>query len=177
MWGRGEGNFLQKVSLSPPPHPLLSPFQDFRLYRIPHPGLSSFVGTVLICLNARLVRLALIPPNAVNVTGILKSRGIDARRTRHKSHAQPCLWPVWEHPKDEHEKAAALCTKTRKNAVASPLKAIFPPGEGAPRKKHNNFSFRFFASLFCVHHDSFFTIKRYFSYASCSFSQKIMLFQ
>lgn len=177
MWGRGEGNFLQKVSLSPPPRPLLSPFQDFRLYRIPHPGLSSFVGTVLICLNARLVRLALIPPNAVNVTGILKSRGIDARRTRHKSHAQPCLWPVWEHPKDEHEKAAALCTKTRKNAVASPLKAIFPPGEGAPRKKRNNFSFRFFASLFCVHHDSFFTIKIYFSYTSCSFSQKIMLFQ
>ena len=174
MWGRGGGNFLQKVSPSPPPRPLLSPFQDFRLYRIPHPGLSSFVGTVLICLSARL---ALIPPNAVNVTGILKSRGIDARRTRHKSHAQPCLWPVWEHPKDEHEKAAALCTKTRKNAVASPLKAIFPPGEGAPRKKRNNFSFRFFASLFCVHHDSFFTIKIYFNYASCSFSQKIMLLQ
>ena len=80
-------------------------------------------------------------------------------------------------PKDEDEKAAALCTKTRKNAVASPLKAIFPPGEGAPRKKRNNFSFRFFASLFCVHHDSFFTIKIYFNYASCSFSQKIMLFQ
>ena len=177
MWGRGEGNFLQKVSLSPPPRPLLSPFQDFRLYRIPHPGLSSFVGTGLICLSARLVRLALVPPTAVNVTGILRARGIDARRTRHKSHAQPCLWPVWEHPKDEHEKAAALCTKTRKNAVASPLKAIFPPGEGAPRKKRNNFSFRFFASLFCVHHDSFFTIKIYFSYASCSFSQKIMLFQ
>ena len=33
--GRGEGNFLKKVSLSPPPYPLLSPFKDFRLYRIP----------------------------------------------------------------------------------------------------------------------------------------------
>ena len=177
MWGRGEGNFLKKVSLSPPPRPLLSPFQDFRLYRIPHPGLSSFVGTVLICLNARLVRLALIPPNAVNVTGILKSRGIDARRTRHKSHAQPCLCLYGNIPKMNTKNSGTLCENAEKNAVASPLKAIFPPGEGAPRKKRNNFSFRFFASLFCVHHDSFFTIKIYFNYASCSFSQKIMLLQ
>ena len=40
--GRGEGNFLKKVSLSPPPYPLLSPFKDFRPYRIP---LVSFPGT------------------------------------------------------------------------------------------------------------------------------------
>ncbi len=177
MWGRGEGNFLQKVSLSPPPRPLPSLFQDFRLYRIPHPGLSSFVGTVLICLNARLVRLALIPPNAVNVTGILKSRGIDARRTRHKSHAQPCLWPVWEHPKDEHEKQRLCVRKHGKTLSQVPSRSFFPMEKELPEKNRNNFSFRFFASLFCVHHDSFFTIKIYFSYASCSFSQKIMLFQ
>ena len=172
----GRGTFLQKG----PPSPLqTSPLPLQRLSSLSNPSSGPFLfcGNRAHLFERCLVRLALIPPNAVNVTGILRVRGIDARRTRHKSHAQPCLWPVWEHPKDEHEKAAALYTKTRKNAVASPLKAIFPPGEGAPRKKRNNFSFRFFASLFCVHHDSFFTIKIYFNYASCSFSQKIMLFQ
>ena len=175
MEGEG-GPFWRKVPL-PPSKPPLFPSKDFHLYRIPHPGLSSFVGTVLICLNARLVRLALIPPNAVNVTGILKSRGIDARRTRHKSHAQPCLWPVWEHPKDEHEKQRLCVRKHGKTLSQVPSRSFFPMEKELPEKNRNNFSFRFFASLFCVHHDSFFTIKIYFSYASCSFSQKIMLFQ
>ena len=177
MWGRGEGNFLQESFPLPSPTPPPLSLPRFSTLSNPSSGPFLFCGNRAHLFERCLVRLALIPPNAVNVTGILRVRGIDARRTRHKSHAQPCLWPVWEHPKDEHEKAAALYTKTRKNAVASPLKAIFPPGEGAPRKKRNNFSFRFFASLFCVHHDSFFTIKIYFNYASCSFSQKIMLFQ
>lgn len=55
----------------------------------------------------------------------------------------PYLWPVWEHPKDEHEKTAALCAKTWKNAVASPLKVIFSLEMGLPEKNHNNFSFWF----------------------------------
>ena len=31
MWGRGEGNFLEKVSLSPPPRPSPLPSKTFPL--------------------------------------------------------------------------------------------------------------------------------------------------
>ena len=143
MWGRGEGNLLKKVQLSPPPRPLLSPFQDFRLYRIPHPGLSSFVGTVLICLNARLVRLALIPPNAVNVTGILKSRGIDARRTRHKSHAQPCLCLYGNIPKMNTKKQRLCVRKRGKTLSQVPSRPFFPLEKELPEKNVTIFLFGF----------------------------------
>ena len=142
MWGRGEGNFLEKVSLSPPPRPLLSPFQDFRLYRIPHPGLSSFVGTGLICLSARLVRLALVPPTAVNVTGISRARGIDARRAG--ARAMPNRTCGLEHPKDEHEKQRHSVRKRgKKRCRKSPRGHFFPLEMGLPEKNHNNFSFWF----------------------------------
>ena len=159
MWGRGEGNFLKKVSLSPPPRPLLSPFQDFRLYRIPHPGLSSFVGTGLICLSARLVRLALVPPTAVNVTGISRARGIDARRAG--ARAMPNRTCSLEHPKDEHEKQRHSVRKRGKKRC----------------RKSPRGHFFVFASSFRTYHDSFFTIKTHFDYIPCSFLQKIVLFQ
>ena len=172
MWERGP--FCRRLP-SPTPPPLSLP--RFSTLSNPSSGPFLFCGNRAHLFERRLVRLTLIPPNAVNVTGILRARGIDARRTRHKSHAQPCLWPVWEHPKDEHEKQRLCVRKHGKTLSQVPSRSFFPMEKELPEKNRNNFSFRFFASLFCVHHDSFFTIKIYFSYASCSFSQKIMLFQ
>ena len=101
------------------------PSKDFRLYRIPHPGLSSFVGTGLICLSARLVRLALVPPTAVNVTGISRARGIDARRAG--ARAMPNRTCSLEHPKDEHEKQRHSVRKRgKKRCRKSPRGHFFP---------------------------------------------------
>ena len=134
MWGRGEGNFLRTVSPSPPPRPLLSPFQDFRLYRIPHPGLSSFVGTGLICLSARLVRLALVPPTAVNVTGISRARGIDARRAGARAMPNRTSGLYGNIPKMNTKNSGTLCENVEKRCHKSPRGHFFPR-DGTPRKK------------------------------------------
>ena len=143
MWGRGAGNFLQKVSLSPPPRPLISPFQDFRLYRIPHPGLSSFVGTGLICLSARLVRLALVPPTAVNVTGISRARGIDARRVGARAMPNRTCGLYGNIPKMNTKKQRHSVRKRGKTLSQVPARSVFPLEMGLPEKNHNNFSFWF----------------------------------
>lgn len=79
-------------------------------------------------------------------------------------------------PKMNTKNSGTMCENTEKRCRKSPQGHFSPLEKELPEKNRNNFSFRFFASLFCVHHDSFFTIKIYFNYASCSFSQKIMLF-
>ena len=147
MWGREE-TFFRKFPSPPTPPPLPSKIFDFieSLIRA-----FSFVGTVLICLNARLVCLALIPPNAVNVTGILKSRGIDARRTRHKSHAQPCLCLYGNIPKDEHEKSSgSVYENAEKRCRKSPQRPFFPLEKELPEKNVTIFLFGFCFLILCT---------------------------
>ena len=78
-----------------------------------------------ICLSARLVRLALVPPTAVNVTGISRARGIDARRAG--ARAMPNRTCSLEHPKDEHEKQRHSVRKRgKKRCRKSPRGHFFP---------------------------------------------------
>ena len=118
--------YLLKFPHPPPPRPPLSPFQDFRLYRIPHPGLSSFVGTGLICLSARLVRLALVPPTAVNVTGISRARGIDARRVGARAMPNRTCGLYGNIPKMNTKKQRHSVRKRGKTLSQVPSRSFFP---------------------------------------------------
>ena len=57
-------------------------------------------------------------------------------------------------------KKQRLCARKRGKTLSQvPSRSFFPPEKELLEKNRNNFSFRFFASLFCAHHDSFFTKK------------------
>ncbi len=124
--GEGRGKLSSESFPLPSPTPPPLPFQDFRLYRIPHPGLSSFVGTGLICLSARLVRLALVPPTAVNVTGISRVRGIDARRVGARAMPNRTCGLYGNIPKMNTKKQRHSVRKRGKTLSQVPSRSFFP---------------------------------------------------